>query len=103
MHQQEAVRFFRGRVLYAPFSCLLRKVKVQQMRRYIVFVSKDHYNPLGIARTLGEAGLNPIAVVVRSEPKQVALSKYVKEKYYVDNPFRNNNKFFNFFTVDFSG
>lgn len=59
---------------------------MKQMRRYIVFVSKDHYNPLGIVRTLGEAGLNPIAVVVRSEPKQVALSKYVKEKYYVDNP-----------------
>ena len=53
------------------------------MRKYIIFVSKDHYNPLGIARTLGETGLNPVAVVVRSEPKQVALSKYVKEKYYV--------------------
>ena len=56
------------------------------MRKYIIFVSKDHYNPLGIARTLGEAGINPIAIVVKSEPKQVALSKYVKEKYYVNNP-----------------
>lgn len=56
------------------------------MRNYIIFVSKDHYNPLGIARTLGEAGLEPIAVVVKSEPKQVALSKYVKRRYYVDNP-----------------
>lgn len=56
------------------------------MRKYIIFVSKDHYNPLGIARTLGEAGINPIAIVVKSEPKQVALSKYVKEKYYVNDP-----------------
>ncbi len=56
------------------------------MSKYIIFVSKDHYNPLGIARTLGEAGINPIAVVVKSTPKQVALSRYVKEKYYVSDP-----------------
>ncbi len=56
------------------------------MRKYIVFVSKDHYNPLGIVRTLGEAGIRPIVVVVKSEPRLVGRSRYVKEKYYVDNP-----------------
>lgn len=53
------------------------------MREYIVFVSRDHYNPVGIVRTLGEEGIRPIVVVVKSKPKQVGLSKYVKKTYYV--------------------
>ena len=56
------------------------------MPNYIVFVSKDHYNPLGIVRTLGEAGINPIVVVVKSYPKLVSLSKYVKVKHLVNDP-----------------
>ena len=53
------------------------------MRKYIVLVSKDHYNPVGIVRTLGEAGINPIVVVVKTKPQLVTKSKYVKEKYIV--------------------
>ena len=30
------------------------------MREYIVFVSRDHYNPVGIVRTLGEEGIRPV-------------------------------------------
>jgi len=56
------------------------------MVEYIVFVSKDHYNPLGIVRTLGEAGIRPVVVVVKSQPKLVARSKYVKKKHYVNDP-----------------
>lgn len=56
------------------------------MREYIVFVSKDHYNPVGIVRTLGEAGIRPIAVVVKSDPQMVTKSKYVKKKYIVNSP-----------------
>ena len=56
------------------------------MREYIVFVSKDHYNPLGIVRTLGEAGKRPIVVVVKSEPKLVSRSRYVKKKHIVSSP-----------------
>ena len=55
-------------------------------REYIVFANRDHYNTLGIVRTLGEAGIKPIVVVVTSEPKQATLSKYVKEKYHVNSP-----------------
>lgn len=53
------------------------------MREYIVFVGKDHYNPLGIVRTLGEAGIRPVVIVVKSEPKLVSRSKYVKRKHIV--------------------
>lgn len=56
------------------------------MRKYILLISKDHYNPLGIVRTLGEAGINPIVVVVKGELELTTKSKYVKEKYFVDTP-----------------
>ena len=56
------------------------------MKEYIVFVSKEHYNPLGIVRTLGEAGIRPIVVIVEGELKFVGQSKYVKECYYVQSP-----------------
>lgn len=54
------------------------------MKEYIVLVTKEHYNPLGIVRTLGEAGIRPIVVAVKGDLKFVGQSKYVKEKYYVD-------------------
>ena len=54
------------------------------MSEYIVFVTKEHYNPLGIVRTLGEAGIHPIVVAVKGELKFVGQSKYVKERYYVN-------------------
>lgn len=54
------------------------------MKEYIVLVTKEHYNPLGIVRTLGEAGIRPIVVSVKGDLKFVGQSKYVKEKYYVD-------------------
>ena len=55
------------------------------MREYIVFVSKEHYNPLGIVRTFGEAGIKPVVVIVKGEPKFVGQSKYVKKRHYVEN------------------
>ena len=56
------------------------------MSEYIVFVCKDHYNPLGIVRTLGEVRIKPIAVVVKSDPQLVTKSKYVKTKHVVETP-----------------
>ena len=56
------------------------------MKEYIVFVTKEHYNPLGIVRTLGEVGICPIVVAVEGDLKFVGQSKYVKEKYYVKSP-----------------
>ena len=56
------------------------------MREYIVFVSKEHYNPLGIIRTLGEAGIRPVVVIVKGEPVFIGQSRYVKKRHYVNNP-----------------
>lgn len=55
------------------------------MNKFIVFVSKDHYNPVGIIRSLGEHGIKPYVVVVKSKPKLVKKSKFVKKCFVVDN------------------
>ena len=56
------------------------------MREYIVFASKDHYNPLDIVRSLGEAGIRPVVIAVRDHTRQVGASRYVKKIYYVGSP-----------------
>lgn len=54
------------------------------MREYIVFSGREHYNSLGIIRTLGEAGISPVYVVVKGGPVYASKSKYIKKAYYVD-------------------
>lgn len=54
------------------------------MGEYIFLVTKEHYNPLNMIRSLGEKGIRPILVAVKGDLKFVGQSRYVKEKYYVD-------------------
>lgn len=50
----------------------------------IVFCA-DHYNPLGICRSLGEKGINPIVVLTDAHASMIPHCKYVKEIYFVKN------------------
>lgn len=50
----------------------------------IVFCA-DHYNPLGICRSLGEEGISPIVVMTSSHAPMISHCKYVKDIYYVAN------------------
>lgn len=56
------------------------------MRRYIVFVGRDHYTSLGVVRTLGECGIRPIIIISKEfhEPKMTPLSRYVSKCHYVN-------------------
>lgn len=51
-------------------------------RLFIVF-GFEHYNPLGIVRSLGEAGINPIAIVVEGTRRVTSKSKYISKLYFV--------------------
>lgn len=44
--------------------------------KHIVF-AQDHYNPLGIVRSLGEEGIRPIVVLCCDEPHFLHKSKYI--------------------------
>lgn len=56
------------------------------MREYIVLCNHDHYNHLGIVRTLGEAGIRPIVIAVHNDPPMATISKYTKKKHIVSSP-----------------
>ena len=50
---------------------------------YIVFAC-EHYNPLGLIRSLGESEINPIAIVIKGDPKLTSNSRYIKKLYEVE-------------------
>lgn len=52
--------------------------------RYIV-LGAEHYNPLGVIRSLGEAGIRPIAIILRNDTMRLASkSKYISTVHFVD-------------------
>lgn len=50
----------------------------------IVFCA-DHYNPLGLCRSLGEKGISPIVVLTDAHASMLPHCKYVSEIHYVKN------------------
>lgn len=50
---------------------------------FIVF-GYEHYNPLGIVRSLGECGIYPIAVILKQKKKITSASKYISTLHIVD-------------------
>lgn len=49
-----------------------------------ICLAEDHFNPLGIIRSLGEKGIKPIVLLCCKNSKLVRYSKYIEEKYYFD-------------------
>ena len=57
--------------------------KELKKHKFIVF-GAEHYNPLGIVRSLGEEGIKPIVVTLNSKLKVTSSSKYCGEIYHVN-------------------
>lgn len=55
-----------------------------QEYNFVVF-AEEHYNSLGVIRSLGEAGLNPIGIIIKNKIKLTSKSKYLSKVYYVSN------------------
>ena len=53
------------------------------MRNYIIF-GFEHYNPLGLVRSLGENGINPIGIIIRNPRKITSKSKFLDKIYFVN-------------------
>ena len=51
---------------------------------FIVF-SEEHYNPLGVIRSLGEEGIKPIVIAIKGSMKLASKSKYILKTHYVAN------------------
>lgn len=65
------------------FSVLNLNYKKMKTRLFIV-MAIDHYNPLGLIRSLGEKGINPIYIAIKGKAPIASSSKYISECHYVD-------------------
>lgn len=50
----------------------------------VIVIALEHYNPLGVLRTLGENGVEPIFIGIKYRARIASCSKYVKEFYQVE-------------------
>lgn len=49
-----------------------------------IIIAIEHYNPLGLIRSLGEAGVNPIYIAIKGRVKIASASKYISKCHYAD-------------------
>ncbi len=63
---------------------MMSEKKVLDGHKLIVF-GDEHYNPLGIVRSLGEEGYSVDAIVLKQKSRILSLSKYISKLYMVDN------------------
>lgn len=54
------------------------------LHKFIVFCG-DHYNPLGVIRSLGEKKIKPIVILVAKEAKLIPMSRYIGKLHRVEN------------------
>ena len=50
----------------------------------VIVFAQEHYNPLGLIRSLGENGVNPVYFSVKRRGPVACLSKYISETHFVD-------------------
>lgn len=59
-------------------------VSEELKKHKFIVLGAEHYNPLGIVRSLGEEGIKPIVVTLNSKLKVTSSSKYCGEIYHVN-------------------
>lgn len=51
----------------------------------VIVMAVEHYNTLGLIRSLGEAGVEPIYIAIKGKARVASTSKYISRYHYVDN------------------
>lgn len=51
--------------------------------KYIIF-GEEHFNPLGLIRSLGENGIKPIAIIIKNKRPVASKSKYISKLHIVN-------------------
>ena len=55
------------------------------LKEHLVIVfAMEHYNPLGLIRTLGRCGISPVYIAIKGRGVASSKSKYIKKVHYVD-------------------
>lgn len=58
---------------------------MNSMQHTFIVFGAEHYNPLGVIRSLGEAGIKSVAIIIREKSCLTSKSKYLENVYYVEN------------------
>lgn len=61
------------------------KFDIELKKHKFITFSEDHYNPLGVLRSLGEMGLQPIAILIAEKPCLINHCKYIHKLHVVRN------------------
>ena len=63
-------------------------MQLNELKEHLfIVVGEEHYTPLGVIRSLGENGIEPVAIILRNErfmPKIASKSKYIGKLHIVD-------------------
>lgn len=62
---------------------MIMNIQELKKHKFIVFC-RDHNNPLGLCRSIGESGIVPVVVVVGRKPNLINHSKYAKDLHYFE-------------------
>lgn len=62
----------------------MKLISKELTKHKFIVLGAEHYNPLGIVRSLGEEGIKPVVVTLNSKLKVTSSSKYCGEIYHVD-------------------
>lgn len=52
--------------------------------RLCIVFAIEHYNPLGVIRSLGEYGINPVYIAIKGRARVASFSKYIQKCHFVD-------------------
>lgn len=59
-------------------------ISTELRKHQFIVLGAEHYNSLGIVRSLGEEGIKPIVITINTKLKITSASKYCGEIYHVD-------------------
>lgn len=64
---------------------------INQLKQHtFIVIGYEHYNPLGVIRSLGENGISPVVIMLKNDVRVASKSKYIKDLYIID---RNEEAF----------
>lgn len=59
-------------------------MKEELLEHKFIVIAREHYNPLGIIRSLGIAGIHPTVILIKGKRNFVGSCKYISEKITVE-------------------
>lgn len=57
---------------------------MEKNKRIFIEFGEEHYNPLGLIRSLGEENIRPVAIIKKGEFRFASKSRYISKLYLVD-------------------